>query len=108
MYAKRQNSCAFADLCFWETALSMKHVLRFFTHTALLRTTLSDLRSSKAQNRVPILRFFLLPRFEPKVEWVNEFQLKTLMPNFIKIRSTILHRGWRNDGEVGALGSERT
>jgi hypothetical protein len=39
----------------------MKHVLRFFTHTALLRTTLSDLRSSKAQNRVPILRFFLPP-----------------------------------------------
>jgi hypothetical protein len=47
-------------------------------------------------------------RFELKLEWVKEIQLKTLIPNFIKIHSAILHRDMRNDKRVAALGSERT
>lgn len=59
--------------------------------------------SAKSHVNCALLYF----QFEPKLELVDEFQSKTLTLNFIKLRSTILHRDGRNDGRVAALGSER-
>jgi hypothetical protein len=79
----------------------MKRVLCFFIHKVFSKT-LIGLRLSEARDvrKIACKVCVIFVLLEPKVEWVNELQLKTSVFNFSKIYSTILHRDRRKDEEI--------
>ena len=89
----------------WETVLSMKHGLCVSCPEPQLSicAQLKLEMSPKSHVNCALLHC----RFEPKLSWVNEFQLKTLTINSVKIHSTILYRGRRMDGRLAYTGKRK-